>query len=142
MIFSLYIFDRQGKCLLYRGWNQKNKSKTAIEHEKKLVFGLLFSAKAFVNKMAPRKLDETENEPLYSFTTKDYKLHYLETLTGLRFAMTTAPSVGRIIEVLQDIYRLYVDYVIKNPLHRSGGLIQSPLFVTKLEQMVEALSFF
>jgi hypothetical protein len=33
--------DRTGKCLMFRGWNQKVKSKVAIEREKKLMFGLV-----------------------------------------------------------------------------------------------------
>lgn len=83
-----------------------------------------------------------ESEPLYSFTTKDYKLHYLETMTGLRFALTTDPTVGRITDALGNLYRLYVENVVKNPLYKIGGFINVPSFITKVEQMVESLPFF
>jgi len=61
---------------------QKKKSAKMLQQEKKLMWGLLYSTKAFVKMLTPRKLDETETEPFSSFTTKEYKLHYLETLTG------------------------------------------------------------
>jgi len=106
------------------------------------MWGLLYSTKAFVKMLTPRKLDETETEPFSSFTTKEYKLHYLETLTGLRFALTSDPSVGKITDQLRTFYKLYVDYVLKNPLYTLGTVIDTPLFVQKLSTMVEALPYF
>ncbi len=110
-IYTLYVFDRLGNCLYWHQWHQqpaaaaaalsagqplstdmkavatnaagvKKKSAKSIEAEKKLMFGLLYSTKMFCKMIAPRKLDETEIEPFYSFTTKEYKLHYFETMTG------------------------------------------------------------
>mgnify|MGYP001123702695 CR=1 FL=1 len=87
-------------------------------------------------------MEELETQPWYSFTTRDYKLHYLETLTGLRFALTTDPSVGRVTDVLTNFYKMYVELVVKCPLHKPGDFITVPLFISKLEQTVENLPFY
>jgi hypothetical protein len=88
------------------------------------------------------RLDETENEPFYSFTTKEYKLHYFESLTGLRFALTTDPSVGRLTKILRNFYKLYVDMCVKNPLYKLGTPIDSPQFLAKIQNAIETLPFY
>jgi len=91
-VYAFYLYNRNGHCLLYRRWHQQPKSKRSIEHETKLMWGLLFSMKELVQKMTPRQLDENEQSPLASFTTHDSKVHYYETMTGLRFILTTDPN--------------------------------------------------
>jgi len=60
----------------------------------------------------------------------------------LRFALTTDPNVGKQTDTLRSFYKLYVDYVVKNPLYTTGTVIDTPLFVQKLSTSIEALSFF
>jgi hypothetical protein len=65
------------------------------------MFGLLHSLKSFVTRLNPvqqlsssASSDAVEvSEPLQSYTTGGYKLHYFESLTGLRFVLTTDPAV-------------------------------------------------
>ena len=60
MIYAVYVFNRDGDCLYLRKWNKdrqrrhKNPEK-ALQHEKKNLFGLLFSMKQFANTVAPRQ---------------------------------------------------------------------------------------
>jgi hypothetical protein len=55
-VFMLCIYSRQGTCLLFQQWHQqKKKSPKAIEQQKKLMCGLLFSMKAFVKKVTSKK---------------------------------------------------------------------------------------
>jgi hypothetical protein len=68
----------------------------------------------------------------------------IEALSGLRCASITDPMVGRINNVLHDIYKLYVDWVIKNPLHDPTCITiesSAPLFVTKLTVLIKSLSY-
>jgi hypothetical protein len=88
--------------------------------------------KDFINKLTPRNIessDQTELTSLTHFTTSNYKIHYLETLTGLRFVLTTDPSVQRATDTLLQLYKLYVEYLVKNPLSimHGGTLLVSPL---------------
>jgi len=114
------------------------------------MFGLLFSMKSFVRTISPRRRSDTSNptealesEPFFSFQTKQYKLHYYETLTGLRIALTTDVTVGRINDTLRYIYRLFVDFVLKNPLYKPGyAAIQPTFFSQKIHSFLENLPFF
>ncbi|KAL5976187.1 hypothetical protein ACLOJK_020517 [Asimina triloba] len=49
-VHMMYIFNRNGACLLYREWNSPLKTLTAPQ-DHKLMFGLLFSLKSFTSKM-------------------------------------------------------------------------------------------
>eukprot|EP00808_Paulinella_micropora_P018584 g38748.t1 len=139
-IYKLFIFDRQGTCLFYRAWGQKPLSAKAIEQEKKLLFGLLYSVKDFVNKMSPRSLGATENAGWYSYTTSDYKLHYLETVSGLRFALTTDPTSPSLQQTLRSIYHLYVSIIVKNPLYKLGTPITIPQFISQVDSLCKSVS--
>lgn len=90
----------------------------------------------------PRSLDETEHEPFYSFQTSEYKVHYLQTPNGLRIVLTTDPSLPKLQEALHYIYKIYVEYVVKNPLYTLGEAIEAPVFTTKLEAWLESLPYF
>ena len=129
-IYAFYLYNRSGHCLLYRRWHQQSKGKRGVEHETKLMWGLLFSMKELVATMTPRAIDETESTPLTAFVTHDSKVHYIETLTGLRLILTTdtaqptyAPANApnrTVYDALQAVYRLWVDACVKNPFYRSS----------------------
>ena len=102
--------------MYYDDWNTvEQKSAKAIDEAKKNLFGLLFSAKAFINQMTPHELGEIETEPFYSFTTPEYTVHYHETMSGLRFVVTTDPSVTKL--AFDKIYSIYITHVVKNPTY-------------------------
>eukprot|EP00457_Paulinella_chromatophora_P023348 gb/GEZN01026726.1/.p1 GENE.gb/GEZN01026726.1/~~gb/GEZN01026726.1/.p1 ORF type:complete len:144 (+),score=10.96 gb/GEZN01026726.1/:77-508(+) len=138
-IYKLFIFDRHGTCLFYRAWFQKPQNAKAVEQEKKLLFGLMYSVKDFVNKMSPRSLDATENAGWYSYTTSDYKLHYFETLSGLRFALTTDPNQSSLQQTLRSIYHLYVSLIVKNPLYKIGTVISIPQFIAQVDALCKSI---
>jgi hypothetical protein len=92
--------------------------------------------------LASRRAAAVEGEPFHSFATDYYKLHYFETQTGLRFVLMTDKRVGRLTDTLRHIFRLYVDFVVSNPLQRPGVEVDSPLFIQKLDNVVQQLPFF
>ena len=49
-----------------------------------------------------------------SYTTSKYKLHFMESPTGVKIVLNTDLNVGTVNEYLHNIYKLYVDYVVKN----------------------------
>ncbi|CEP01506.1 Trafficking protein particle complex subunit [Plasmodiophora brassicae] len=138
MLYSLRIYRRDGECLFEQHWTSGS---TAHVVDHRTTFGLLFALKAFANQLTPIMLGELENEPIRSFCTEDYKLHYLETPTGLRFIMITDTDVGDQRETLQRIYALYVAATSLNATHVPGTPLHSPLFVLQLHEYVRTLPF-
>ncbi|XP_046853003.1 trafficking protein particle complex subunit 1-like [Xenia sp. Carnegie-2017] len=139
VVFNIYIFNRDGTFLYYYEWNRRTNIDMPKFEEFKLLHGMLFSIKSFVTRLSPT---DGKNSFL-SYQTNKYKLHFYETPTGLKFVMNTDLTVGNIKPVLHDIYnKVYVEYIIKNPLAKLNEPIQSSLFSTKLDELVKSLPFF
>ncbi|CAD5177113.1 unnamed protein product [Musa acuminata subsp. malaccensis] len=143
----LYIFNRGGVCLLYREWHRPLRTLDANQ-DQKLMFGLLFSLRSFTAKMDPTSVDKGNlGVPLlpgqgcsfYSFRTNTYKLSFMESPSGIKLILITHPKTSDHRESLKQIYSLYVEYVVKNPLYVPGTPIKSELFDTNLEQYVKTL---
>ncbi|KAA0706455.1 Trafficking protein particle complex subunit 1 [Triplophysa tibetana] len=133
-VHNLYIFDRNGTCLHYSEWNRKKQAGISKEEEYKLMYGMLFSIRSFVN---------CRKDGFMSFHTSRYKLHYYETPTGIKLVMNTDLGVQNCRDTLQQIYStLYVEYIVKNPLCVLGESLQSDLFNSKLDSFIRALPFF
>ncbi|XP_020686240.1 trafficking protein particle complex subunit 1 isoform X1 [Dendrobium catenatum] len=143
----LYIFNRNGVCLLYREWHRPLHTLDAQE-DQKLMFGLLFSLRSFTAKMDPTSVDKGNlGVPLlpgqgcsfYSFRTNTYKLSFMESPSGIKLILVTHPKTGDLRDALRYMYNLYVEYVVKNPLYVPGSPIKCELFNVNLDQYVKTL---
>ncbi|KAI5308979.1 TRAPP subunit bet5 [Ascosphaera atra] len=82
-----------------------------------------------------------EDDSFLCYRTSQYKLHYYETPTNIKFVMLTDVTAQNMTLALQQIYvQLYVEYVVKNPLapveHGGGVGVNNELFEESLEQFV------
>ncbi|XP_027060460.1 trafficking protein particle complex subunit 1-like isoform X2 [Pocillopora damicornis] len=69
---------------------------------------------------------------------EEFKLMY-----GLKFILNTDLNAGSIKDVLFNIYsKIYVEYVVKNPLCQLNEPIQSELFTSKLDSYIRSLTIF
>ena len=137
-IFNLYIFDRNCSCLYYKEWAREKEAGISRDEEFKLMYGMIFSIKSLISRLSIT----SAKEGLLGYTASSYKLHYFETPTGFKFVMNTDTNVGNIQDVLRHIYsRIFVEYVVRNPLERPGEAVKSELFETKLDNYVQDLSF-
>jgi len=60
----------------------------------------------------------------------------METASGLRIAASTPPDTKNMRAVLSKLYRLYVDYVVRNPCYKLGSEISLPGFLQRVEVLV------
>ncbi|KAI0128803.1 sybindin-like family protein [Xylariales sp. AK1849] len=162
-VFSFYIFDRHTECVYTKLWLPPNldllASATAPAHrpstapngtrpprsaqakasdDAKLIFGTVFSLRNMVRKLGG------EDDAFISYRTAQYKLHYYETPSNLRFAMLTEPVAPSMRNVLHQIYiNLWVEYVVKNPLspveHKGGDGVRNEMFEMGLDKFVRGL---
>ncbi|KAJ5081355.1 hypothetical protein NUU61_009619 [Penicillium alfredii] len=156
-VYSFYIFDRHAECIYKRRWlprptsivgkSSRSASETptpglgqtvrSTDDDSKLVFGTVFSLRNMVRKLGG------EEDNFISYTTSQYKLHYYETPTNIKFVMLTDLKSPSMHIALQQIYiNLFVEYVVKNPLspteHPGGVGVNNELFEESLEQFVDS----
>uniref|UniRef100_A0A8R7PRD6 Trafficking protein particle complex subunit n=1 Tax=Triticum urartu TaxID=4572 RepID=A0A8R7PRD6_TRIUA len=88
----IYVFNRNGVCLLYREWHRPLRT-LARNQDQKLMFGLLFSLRSFTAKIDPTSTEHANlGAPLlpgqgcsfHSFKTNTYKLNYMESPSGIK----------------------------------------------------------
>lgn len=101
----------------------------------KLVFGVIFSLRNMVKRLGG------DDDEFISFRTGEYKLHYYETPTNMKFVMMTDVNTSNLRVVLHQIWaNLYVEFVVKNPLspaeHPGGIGVNNELFELGLERFV------
>ncbi|KAK8139232.1 hypothetical protein PG984_002612 [Apiospora sp. TS-2023a] len=111
---------------------------TRAKDDAKLIFGTVFSLRNMVRKLGG------EDDAFISYRTAQYKLHYYETPSCLRFAMLTEPGALSMRNVLHQIYiNLWVEYVVKNPLspveHKNGDGVKNEMFEMGLDKFVRGL---
>ncbi|XP_037950668.1 trafficking protein particle complex subunit 1 [Teleopsis dalmanni] len=138
-VFNLYIFDKFGTLLYYTEWNRTKKSGMTKEEEAKLTYGMLYSIKSFVAKISPHD----PREGFLYYKTNRYALHYLETPSGLKFVLNTDTAALNVKELLQLMYaKVWVEYVVRDPLWTPGTPVTSELFQTKLDEFIKQSSIF
>ncbi|EDW59211.1 trafficking protein particle complex subunit 1 [Drosophila novamexicana] len=138
-IFNLYIFDKMGTLMHYAEWNRTKKSGITREEEAKLTYGMLFSIKSFVSKISPHD----PREGFLYYKTNRYALHYLETPSGLKFVLNTDTAAINVKELLQQLYaKVWVEYVVRDPLWTPGTVVTSELFQSKLDEFIKQSPIF
>lgn len=78
-----------------------------------------------------------------SFKTETYKLHFFCTPTKYRFIILTDPNCANQTDLLKEIYtKIFIEYVIKNPLHKPFTKINCQLFSEQLDKFITYQTFF
>nr|CAD2159150.1 unnamed protein product [Meloidogyne enterolobii] len=124
-----------GTCLAYKEWCREKKSGLSQEEEFKLVHGMLLSLRSFTHKLATK----TGHLPLvHSYKTSSYKMNYMETATGLKMVLNADPDAVAIAELMQAIFAMFVETVLKNPFLDTSKQIDSELFHKRLDELVRS----
>jgi len=126
---------------------------TKHEDKAKLLFGVVYSLRNMTRKLStpcakplePRLRGANRycrEDNFISYRTSNYKLHYYETPTQLKFVMTTDAKTENKRIVLHQIYvGLYVEFIVKNPLREVDGPVDVETFNLALDQFVRTLVY-
>ncbi|KAK5072592.1 Trafficking protein particle complex subunit BET5 [Lithohypha guttulata] len=167
VVFAFYVFDRHAECIYKRRWqdalpgasatSSRPPSQSTVanaptparqslksDDDAKLIFGTVYSLRNMVRKLGGE--DDRHDFPyacsFLSYRTSQYKLHYYETPTNIKFVMLTDVKANSMRHALQQIYvNIYVEYVVKNalsPAEHPGGIgVDNELFEASLDVFVE-----
>eukprot|EP00798_Chlamydomonas_sp_ICE-L_P028706 gene28706-31872_t len=72
--------------------------------------------------------------------SETFDLHCFQTLTGTKLLLVVEPRAPYIPTILQRIYELYTDYVLKNPFYETEQVIKCEQFDENLEALVKRYS--
>jgi hypothetical protein len=64
------------------------------------------------------------------------KLHCFQSLTGVKFVVTATQGTTDLDVLLQNIYELYAEYVLKNPFYEMEMPIRCDLFNRHLDKLI------
>lgn len=120
-IHSFLIFDRHCNCIYSREYSHEANdhgsiNKNNLSHSSKLLFGTLYSLKNMASKLG----DSDMNNLLKSFSTANFRAHYMESATGLKFVIISDNSVDNLQNVL---WELYSNYYVKNIAFNSLSVV-------------------
>ncbi|VDK35179.1 unnamed protein product [Taenia asiatica] len=135
-LLNMYIFDGHGNNVLYKEW-AKLKLTNTKENDAKLIQGMLVGLKAVCSKLSPLESGICS----LSYKTNKYRLHYFEGPTGLKIVLTSDAASSPILQDLENVYRMYVEYVVKSPGYDPSAAVTSTLFSQKLEEWAQNLSY-
>lgn len=71
--------------------------------------------------------------------TSTFRMSVFQTISGLRFMLMTPPSVQakQNQSSLQQIYRVFADYVLKDPSYSIDSLIENNQFAIEVNKVLE-----
>ncbi|KAI8614696.1 transport protein particle complex of the golgi, subunit bet5-like protein [Chytriomyces sp. MP71] len=151
-IYSIHIFNKKCEGIFYSEWNTPNANAYDADENgegrdvdgdpemAKLVYGVVFSLRNMVDKMSVGK---GASDGFLSYKTSTYKLHYFGSLAGPKFVLITDPNCPNMTETLKSVYaKLYVEFVVKNPLAKPNTPIKNALFRSNLDKFIRAMPNF
>eukprot|EP00668_Euglena_longa_P042503 GGOE01056267.1.p2 GENE.GGOE01056267.1~~GGOE01056267.1.p2 ORF type:complete len:149 (+),score=57.18 GGOE01056267.1:60-506(+) len=142
MIYTLYIFNRSGSSMFFHDWHRRKRpveGSKELAEELSLMGGLLYSLKQFVRSVSP----QGDGDSMTCFRTNKFRLHHFESPAGIRFAITTDLLCPDLRTELRYIYSaLFVEHVVRDPMHTAGSPITNPAFREAVDKFVQKLPHF
>lgn len=130
MYFQLFIINRSGGLIYNKALSPMAPNLSANDC---LRLGSTFhSLHAIAAQIAP-----VVSAGIERLEADTFVLQCLQTLTGAKFVLTAAPSMTELDVLLQGIYELYSDYVLKNPFYEVDMPIRCDLFNKHLDRFIQ-----
>jgi len=104
-------------------------------NEKMFLGSMFYPLYAIASQISP----EPHSSGIQVLEAETFKLHCLQTLTGVKFIVICDPRLQGMEIILRKIYELYADYVLKNPFYALEMPIRCDLFNDNLKVLLETI---
>jgi hypothetical protein len=136
VIYSFWIVGRNGGLLYSKDMEP---SPAPIDFNDKLrLASSWFGMCGISAQLAPEQSKMNVIGGSHILRADTFDLYSFQTMTGTTFMVVTSPGHQDALKLLRgEIYRLYCDYVMKNPFHEAEQVIKSDLFDEKLVELLQ-----
>eukprot|EP00730_Choanoeca_flexa_P011761 TRINITY_DN2792_c0_g1_i1.p1 TRINITY_DN2792_c0_g1~~TRINITY_DN2792_c0_g1_i1.p1 ORF type:complete len:138 (+),score=20.08 TRINITY_DN2792_c0_g1_i1:97-510(+) len=110
MIFTVFMINKAGSLLFWRDYGG-NETPQMSSNDRLRLAGMLHGLSAFTTQLSPVGNDNGLEE----FVASTFKLNRLLTSGGMQLVVVTDIQHQQCRTFLKTLYKLYCDYVLKNP---------------------------
>lgn len=107
----------------------------ATTNEKIVLASMFYPLFALAVQLSP----ETGSSGIQELETDTFKLHCMQTLTGVKFLVVCEPKQVGVEQLLDKLYELYADFALKNPFYSLEMPIRADLFDQNLQIAIEQI---
>jgi len=149
-IFSLYIINKAGGLIYQKDYVGQSRLSGNDYLRVASTFHSLHAISGRGLNLAPTQIScppstgnpsnlALSNVGITSIDCRDYRLNCVQTLTGIKFLILSSPTSNSHFtdKLLNSIYSLYVDYVLKNPFYEIEMPIRCELFDINVQKAVQ-----
>lgn len=136
-VLSVLVINKAGGLVFHRSFDSAVKLENNEALRQASTFHALFCV---AQELCPvSRDDDLQASGIQTIVDEEFVLKCFHTPTGVKFVLTATPDIleEQMKKMLQQIYALYVDLVLKNPFHVLDNVIQAEKFIIKIEQLVE-----
>ncbi|KAL2052473.1 hypothetical protein ABVK25_007345 [Lepraria finkii] len=138
VVYSLIIINKAGGLVFNRDFNPAL-NKVSV-NDLLVLAGTFHGVHAITKSLTPPSLaipskDRTGIEVLES---SQFRLTCFQTFTGTKFLLFTEPHQPNVDTIIQKVYELYADYVMKNPFYQLEMPIRCEAFERGLMSYIRA----
>ncbi|EKM54459.1 uncharacterized protein PHACADRAFT_162843 [Phanerochaete carnosa HHB-10118-sp] len=130
-IFGLWVINKAGGLVYQRNFGDGLPSQTSNEYL--VLAGTLHGIHAITSRLSPTG----SGSGAQVIEGESFKMTIFLTPTGTKFVLLTSPIEPTAETVLQKVYEIYADAVMKNPFHTPEMPIRSEAFDTRIAALIK-----
>jgi len=134
MLHNLFVVNKAGGLIFHISFS----SKTQLAGNDTLRLASTFhSLHAIASQVSP----VPHSGGIEVLQTDSVTVQCFQTLTGIKFFLTSDIDDKNLDHFLRKVYELYADYVLKNPFYELDQVIKCDLFESHLTQLASDFRF-
>jgi len=143
-VFSVFIINKAGGLIYNRDFSSSVPKLNSNDyltlastfHSLHAITGRGIQSPQSALTLSPEHAAAMANNGITCLEARDFRLQCYQTLTGIKFLVTAHPSHQTLDKLLQSIYLLYTDYVLKNPFYELDMPIRMEQFDAQMAKLI------